>query len=158
MSYYMSSWITSEYADHEMFEVVKHIAEALQMTSTWCYMGPHWALRCGILVRSLELRLPADFPVLRWVTTGPHELAITPTVLRHFYNQKDPQARIEQLKLSKIDLSTWHKQSTPSMQGIMGKALYYAKPMLRVSPYFQVLALFKSFWRRLHPTLLKQEL
>jgi hypothetical protein len=30
--------------------------------------------------------------------------------------------------------------------------------MLRVSPYFQVLALFKSFQKRVHPTLLKQEL
>jgi hypothetical protein len=40
----------------------------------------------------------------------------------------------------------------------MGKALYYVKPALRVSPYFQVLALFKSFRRRLHLTLLKQEL
>jgi hypothetical protein len=38
------------------------------------------------------------------------------------------------------------------------KALYYIKHVLRVSPYFQVLALFKSFERRLHPTLLKQEL
>jgi hypothetical protein len=30
--------------------------------------------------------------------------------------------------------------------------------MLRVSPYFQLLALFNSFWRRVHPTLLRQEL
>jgi hypothetical protein len=44
------------------------------------------------------------------------------------------------------------------MQVFMGKALYYVKPALKVSHYFQVLALFKSFWRRLHPTLLKQEL
>jgi hypothetical protein len=40
----------------------------------------------------------------------------------------------------------------------MGKALYYAKPAVRVSPYFQVLALFKTFQRRLRPTQLKQEL
>jgi hypothetical protein len=39
-----------------------------------------------------------------------------------------------------------------------GKTLYYTKLALRVSPYFQVLAIFKSFQRRLHPTLLKQEL
>jgi hypothetical protein len=44
------------------------------------------------------------------------------------------------------------------MQGFMGKILYYAKLALRVSPYFQVLVLFKLFRRRLHPTLLKQEL
>jgi hypothetical protein len=40
----------------------------------------------------------------------------------------------------------------------MGKALYYVKLALRVSPYFQVLAIFKSFRRRLYLTLLKQEL
>jgi hypothetical protein len=44
------------------------------------------------------------------------------------------------------------------MQCFMGKALYYVKPALRVSPYFQVLAIFKSFRRMLRPTLLKQEL
>jgi hypothetical protein len=55
----------------------------------------------------IELRLPADFSVLRWVAIGPHKLAAAPTVLRHFCNQKDPQARLEKLKLSKIDLSTW---------------------------------------------------
>jgi hypothetical protein len=50
---------------------------------------------------------PADFPVLWWVTTGPHELATTPAELRHFCNQKYPQVRLEQLKLSKTDPSTW---------------------------------------------------
>jgi hypothetical protein len=44
------------------------------------------------------------------------------------------------------------------MQDFLRKALYYAKPVIRVSPYFQVLALFKSFRRRLQPTLLKQVL
>jgi hypothetical protein len=39
----------------------------------------------------------------------------------------------------------------------MGK-LYNMPNPLRVSSYFQVLALFKSFRRRVHPTLLKQEL
>jgi hypothetical protein len=34
-----------------------------------------------------------------------------------------------------------HKQPTPSMHGLRGKALYYAIPALRVSHYFQVLAL-----------------
>jgi hypothetical protein len=37
MSYYMSSWITSEYVDHEVFEVIKYIAEALQKTGTRRY-------------------------------------------------------------------------------------------------------------------------
>jgi hypothetical protein len=30
MSYYMNSCITAEYTNHEVFEVVKYIAEALQ--------------------------------------------------------------------------------------------------------------------------------
>jgi hypothetical protein len=37
---------------------------------------------------------------------------------------------------------------TPSMQGFMGYALYYARPALKVSPYFQVLALPKSFQKK----------
>jgi hypothetical protein len=52
------------------------------------YKGPHLALRCEILGNSSELMLPADFPILRWVTTGPHKLAAAPTLLRHFCNQK----------------------------------------------------------------------
>jgi hypothetical protein len=35
---------------------------------------------------------------------------------------------------------------------------YYARPALRVSSYFQVLALFKSFQRKVQPTLIIQEL
>jgi hypothetical protein len=50
---------------------------------------------------------PADFPVLRWVIAGPHKLATALAVLRHFCNQKDPQVRLEQLKLSKIDPPMW---------------------------------------------------
>jgi hypothetical protein len=52
------------------------------------YKGLHRALRCEVLDSSSELRLPADFPVLRWVAIGPHKLAAPPTVLRHFCNQK----------------------------------------------------------------------
>jgi hypothetical protein len=70
------------------------------------YKGLHRALRCEILDISLEVRLPADFPVLQWVTIGPHKLAAAPVVLRHFCNQKDPQTKLEQLKLSKTDPST----------------------------------------------------
>jgi hypothetical protein len=33
MSYYMNSYITSEYTDHEVVEVVKYKAEALQNTA-----------------------------------------------------------------------------------------------------------------------------
>jgi hypothetical protein len=70
------------------------------------YKDPHRALRCKVLDSSSELRPPADFPVLQWVTTRPHKLATTTAVLMHFYNQKDPQAMLEQVKLSKTDLST----------------------------------------------------
>jgi hypothetical protein len=70
------------------------------------YKGPHRALRCKVLNSSSELRSLADFPVLGWVTTGPHELATAPALLRHFCNQKYPQVRLEQLKLSKTDPST----------------------------------------------------
>jgi hypothetical protein len=34
MSYYMSSWITSKYMDHEVFEVLKHSGS---MTKDWHY-------------------------------------------------------------------------------------------------------------------------
>jgi hypothetical protein len=71
------------------------------------YKSSHRALRCEVLNNSSELGPLANFPVLRWVTTEPHELAIATAVLRHFYNQKDPQARLEQLNFSKTDPSTW---------------------------------------------------
>jgi hypothetical protein len=45
MSYYMNSYITSEYIDPEVLEVVKYTAEALQKNCTRCYKGPHRALR-----------------------------------------------------------------------------------------------------------------
>jgi hypothetical protein len=44
------------------------------------------------------------------------------------------------------------------MQDFIGSALYYAKPALRVSPYFHVLAIFKSLKLKLPSTLIKQEL
>jgi hypothetical protein len=52
------------------------------------YKGPHWALRCEVLDSSSELGPPADFPVLRWVAIGPHELATATAVLRYFCNKK----------------------------------------------------------------------
>jgi hypothetical protein len=67
------------------------------------YKGMHRALRCEVLNSSSELGSPADFPVLGWVATGPHERATAPAVLRHFCNKKDPQTRLEQLKLNKTD-------------------------------------------------------
>jgi hypothetical protein len=62
------------------------------------YNGSHLALRCEVLDSSSELEPPADFPVLWWVVTGPHEFAIAPAILRHFNNQKDSPARLEQTK------------------------------------------------------------
>jgi hypothetical protein len=41
---------------------------------------------------------------------------------------------------------------------LQGKALCNAKPALMVDSYFQVLALFKTFQRKVHPTLIIQEL
>jgi hypothetical protein len=76
------------------------------MSDTRRYKGPYRALRYEVLDSYSELGLPADFPVLGWIVTGPHELATAPVVLSHFYNQKDPQACLEQLKLSKTDPST----------------------------------------------------
>jgi hypothetical protein len=52
------------------------------------YKGLHRALRCEVLDSSSELRLLANFPILRWVAIVPHKLAIAPAVLRHFCNQK----------------------------------------------------------------------
>jgi hypothetical protein len=48
----------------------------------------HQALRCEILDSSSELRLPADFSILRWVTIVPHKLVAAPTIHRHFCDQK----------------------------------------------------------------------
>jgi hypothetical protein len=56
--------------------------------NTQRYKGMHRALRYEVLDTSSELGPPADFPFLRWVATGPHELTIATVVLRHFYNEK----------------------------------------------------------------------
>jgi hypothetical protein len=45
------------------------------------YKGPHRAPRCEVLDSSLELRLLADLPILRWVAIGPHKLAAAHAVL-----------------------------------------------------------------------------
>jgi hypothetical protein len=88
----MNSCITSEHTDHKVLEVVNYIAEALQKTSLNC---------------SSELGPPANFSVLQWVATGPHKLAIAHVVLWHICNPKGPQARLEQLNLTKTDPSMW---------------------------------------------------
>jgi hypothetical protein len=59
----------------------KH-SESDMKDGTRRYKGPHQDLRCKVLDSPSELRPPADFPVLWWVATGPHELATAPAVLR----------------------------------------------------------------------------
>jgi hypothetical protein len=41
----------------------------------------HRVLRYEVLDSSSELRLPANFLILRWVAIGPHKLAVAPVVL-----------------------------------------------------------------------------
>jgi hypothetical protein len=84
----------------------KHNGSDTKDGTRW-YKGPHRALRCEVLDNSLELGLLADFPILLWVTIEPHKLATTPAVLSHVCNQKDSHVRLEKLKLSKTDPSTW---------------------------------------------------
>jgi hypothetical protein len=63
------------------------------------YKGLHRALRCEVLDSSSELEPSTNFPALRWVTTGSHELTTASAVLRYFCNKKDPQASLEQLSV-----------------------------------------------------------
>jgi hypothetical protein len=53
--------------------------------------------------------------------------------------QNNNKAKPEQLKLSKIYHQRDHKQPTARMQGIKNMLYLYAKPVLRVDPYFHVL-------------------
>jgi hypothetical protein len=50
--------------------------------------------------------LPSLFPFLVLVT-GSHPFATAVAILRHLCIQLNPQEKIEQLKLSKTDPSTW---------------------------------------------------
>jgi hypothetical protein len=120
-------------------------AEAIQKSDTRWYKGLHWALRCEVLDGSSELGLPADFPVLGWVTIGPHELATSHVVLSYFCNQKDPQKTWATKIQQHWPINVAINSQLLVCKASKGRALYYDKPALRVSPYFQVLALFKSF-------------
>jgi hypothetical protein len=85
-NYYMNSCITSEYIDHEVFDIKHHGSDTKDGTQR--YKGPHRALRCEVLDSSSELWPPANFLVLQWVAMGPHELATSTAVLKHFYSKK----------------------------------------------------------------------
>jgi hypothetical protein len=71
---------------------------------------------------------------LRWVTTGPHELATSLAVLGHICNPKDIQPRLDQQNSARLTRQRGHKQPTPNMQCFMGKLYTNAKHALRVSP------------------------
>jgi hypothetical protein len=104
----MNSYTASEFIDPEVFIVTKDSRNgSVTKDTTRSYQGPHHALRGGILARISELKLPADFPNLKWVTTGPHKLSTSTAILRHIGEPNDPQAMLEQLKLSKTDPTRW---------------------------------------------------
>jgi hypothetical protein len=70
------------------------------------YKGPHRALGCQDLGGSSKLQLPIDLPIFRR-DAGPHKFAAAPAILGHLCTQLILQVKIEQLKLSKTDPSTW---------------------------------------------------
>jgi hypothetical protein len=64
------------------------------------------ALRCKVLSGCSQGGLPSLFTVLR-LATGLHPLATTVSILSHVCTHLNPQAKPEQLKLSKTDPSMW---------------------------------------------------
>jgi hypothetical protein len=66
-------------------------------------------VRIGSMMRSPHCcsrgGLPSLFSVLG-LATDPYPFATTVAILRHVYTQLNPQAKLEQLKLSKTDPST----------------------------------------------------
>jgi hypothetical protein len=97
--------LQKKYIDNEVSEF-KNIAEAKPKYYHSMMQGPALALRCEVLGCCSWGGLPSLLLILR-LTTGPHPFATTVTVLEHLYTQINPQVRPEQLKLSKIDPSTW---------------------------------------------------
>jgi hypothetical protein len=69
--------------------------------------GLNPAIRCKVHGGSSKLRLPVEFPSVRWIVIGSHELSITAAILSHLYTHLILQVKFEQLKLSKTDLSMW---------------------------------------------------
>jgi hypothetical protein len=72
MSYYMNSCITLEYTDHEVLEVVKYTAEALQKTTLD-------ATRACIMSKNVEssIALPSSGPQLTSQSSGGSPLGHT---------------------------------------------------------------------------------
>jgi hypothetical protein len=68
--------------------------------------GPASALGCEVLSYCSRGGLPSLLPILG-LTTGPHPLATAVTILCHLCTQLKSPNKLEQLKLSKTDLSTW---------------------------------------------------
>jgi hypothetical protein len=68
--------------------------------------GPASALGCEVLGCCSQGGLPSLFLVLG-LAIGPHPLAAAVITLWHLCTQLNPQAKPEQLKLSKTDLLTW---------------------------------------------------
>jgi hypothetical protein len=89
--------------DNEVFEF-KNIAEAKPKYYHSVVQGPASAVQCEFLNCCSRGGLPSLLPVLR-LTTGPHPFATTVAILRHVCTQLNPQAKPEQLKLSKTDPS-----------------------------------------------------
>jgi hypothetical protein len=91
--------------DNKVFEF-KNIVEAKPKYYHSTMQGPASALRCEFLSCCSWGGLLSLLPFLR-LTTGPHLFATTVAILRHVCTQLNPQAKPEQLKLSKTDPSTW---------------------------------------------------
>jgi hypothetical protein len=68
--------------------------------------GPTSALRYEVLDCCSRGGLPSLLPLLGLVT-GPHPLVTAVTKPWHLYTQLESISKPEQLKLSKIDPSTW---------------------------------------------------
>jgi hypothetical protein len=140
MSYYMSSWITSEYIDHELFEVLKHSGSDIK---DWHSMiqGP---------ASSPYMRSPRQLFrawALSWLPSpqaGHHWATRTYHITHNTQSSLQPKRSISKAWATKaqqdwpinMDINNWLLVCTASR-----KALYYAKPVIRVSPYFQVLNL-----------------
>jgi hypothetical protein len=158
MSYYISSWITSEYTDHEVFKVLKHSGS---ITKDWhsTIQGPTsspkmWSPRQLFRVQAPNW-LPSPQAGHHWATRTYHSTCSTQAFLQLKRSTSKAWATKAQ--------QDWPINVTINNRLLVcnasrGRALYYDKPTLRVSPYFQILALFKLFWRGVHPTLIIQEL
>jgi hypothetical protein len=78
----MSSGITKEYIDSDVFEVLKHSGSEINRLTLDGYKGPHRALGCEVLGGSSSGRLPSHLLVLR-LAIGSNKLATAATELRH---------------------------------------------------------------------------